>query len=91
MCIGLLAGVKQPVISVTPTEVKVAATNNKNATKADMIQWATAKHPKANWRTVKRSGEIVFTDANEHLADALAAIYAGLQTPEFRTACAVIK
>lgn len=33
MCIGLLANVKGPLISVTATEVKMAATGNKNATK----------------------------------------------------------
>lgn len=89
MCIGLLANVAGPLISVTATEVKMAATGNKNATKDDMIQWAVAKHPSANWKTVKRGGVQTVTSANEHLADALAAIYAGIKTPEFKMAKAM--
>lgn len=89
MCIGLLANVKGPLISVTATEVKMAATGNKNATKNDMIQWAVNKHPQAHWITIKRGGVSCPTNANEHLADALAAIYAGIKTPEFRMAMAM--
>jgi hypothetical protein len=35
----------------------------------------------------KRPGKL--TDANEHLADALAIGYAGVKTPEFRAAAAM--
>ncbi len=86
MCIGLIASIPNTVIQVTPTEVKLAAVGNKTATKAEMIQWATNKYLSANWLTTKRKGVESFTDKNEHLADAVAAIHAGLNTHEFKTA-----
>lgn len=90
MCIGVLASIQLPLIQVTPNEVKIAATGNKTATKAEMIEWATKKFANADWFTVKRHGTISHTSKNEHLADALAAIYAGLSTSEFKLATAVI-
>jgi hypothetical protein len=90
MCIGLLASIEASLIQVTPSEVKIAATNSKTATKAEMIDWAFNKFPNAQWTTVKRTGSIVLTAKNEHLADALAAIYAGLNTSEFKLAKAIL-
>ena len=86
MCIGLLASIDIPLIQVTPSEVKLAGAGTKTATKAEMIQWATNKHPEANWLTAKTKGVTRFVDKNEHLADALAAIYAGMRTDEFKRA-----
>ena len=90
MCIGLLASIEASLIQVTPSEVKIAATNSKTATKAEMIDWAFNKFPNANWTTTKRSGNLVLTAKNEHLADALAAVYAGLSTSEFKLAKAIL-
>jgi len=91
VCIGLFASVSKPIIQVTASEVKVAGAGYKNATKAEMISWATTKHPEANWLTTKSKGVITHIAKNEHLADALAAIYAGLVTSEFLQAKAFIK
>lgn len=90
MCIGLLASIEVSLIQVTPSEVKIAATNSKTATKAEMIEWAFNKFPNAGWTTVKRGGILNLTAKNEHLADALASVYAGLNTSEFKLAKAIL-
>lgn len=84
ICIGLLASINVPLIQVTPSEVKVAATGNKNATKKEMIEWAVNSYPSAPWLTHKRNNHFKITDKNEHLADAVAAIHAGAKTDTFK-------
>lgn len=84
MCIGIIACINTPLIQVTPTEVKIAATKSKTATKQEMIDWAVTQCPDANWLTHKSKGVLTLTQANEHLADALAAIYAGVKTDQFK-------
>lgn len=80
----LLAGMGY-VMEVTPDEVKVAATGKKTASKKDMIEWAMDKHPELEWNYHKVKGKMVQTEAkNEHLADAVAVIYAGMKLPEFQ-------
>tara|TARA_B100000929_G_scaffold108179_1_gene85732 strand:- start:48402 stop:48983 length:582 start_codon:yes stop_codon:yes gene_type:complete len=91
VCIGLLASIQIPMIQVTPTEVKVAATNKKTASKKEMIEWATQAYPDAGWLTKKVKGIVSFTDKNEHPADALAAIYAGVKTEQFQQLLAMRK
>lgn len=78
-CIMAIASLNIPVIQVTPTQVKVRAVNDKNATKEEMIQWAYSQFPNINWL---RSGKRLIA-ANEHLADACAAINAGLSEDDF--------
>ena len=88
ICVGVLGALRAsgiPFFEVTPTEVKVAAVGYKNATKAEMIQWATAKHPEANWPTYKQHGKDIISAAlAEHQADATACIYAGLASNQFK-------
>lgn len=88
VCVGVLGALRAegiPFFEVTPTEVKLASVGNKTATKEQMIDWATQKHPEANWPTYKRNGIAHISDAQaEHMADATAAIYAGLQCQAFR-------
>lgn len=79
--ISLIATLPYPKIFVKPSEVKLAAVNNKNASKADMIKWATEKYPNLDW--LRHAGRL--TNDNEHLADALATIYAAAKTPDFRS------
>ena len=83
MCIGLMATITAPLIQVTPSEVKIAATNNKLATKKEMIEWAINKQPSVLWLYNKKGEPL---NKNEHLADALACIYAGVRTDEFKQA-----
>lgn len=90
ICIGVLSHVSNPMIQVTPSEVKVAATGLKTASKQQMIDWATTRYSEADWITKKVKGITTFTNANEHLADALAAIHAGVLTDEFKQARALL-
>lgn len=88
ICVGVLGALRAngiPFFEVTPTEVKLAAVGNKTATKQDMIKWAMAKHPEANWPTYKQNGSTMVSEAKaEHMADAVAAIYAGLSCNSFK-------
>lgn len=85
ICIGLLASIDKPMIQVTPIEVKLAATGNKTATKRDMINWAFSQNNSLKWLTRVADSDIILIDKNEHMADAMAAIKAGVSTDEFKT------
>lgn len=89
--IGLYASLTAPVVEVSPIETKLAAVGTKTASKQEMIEWATEKYPTANWRTRKMHGEVLFTNDNEHLADSVGIMHAGIQTPSFRQTVAMIK
>lgn len=88
MCVGVLGALRAgglQFIEVTPNEVKVAATGKSTASKKEMIAWACAQHPEANWPTYKRNGqELISEGTAEHMADAIAAIYAGIRTNTFQ-------
>lgn len=88
ICVGVLGAMRAngtPFFEVTPTEVKLAGPGNKTATKQDMIQWAMATHPEANWPTYKQKGVDCISEAKaEHMADAVAAIHAGLSCNSFK-------
>lgn len=80
MCVAILATRGEPVVQLKPDEVKMAAVGHKKASKEEMIEWAVAKHPDAPWKINK--GKPVLK--NEHLADAIATIYAGLKNDQFK-------
>lgn len=85
ICIGLLASLNDnAMIQVTPSEVKVAATGKKTASKKEMIDWAYNNYPDAGWKHKKEKGEYSLVNSNEHPADALAAIHAGVRTDQFK-------
>lgn len=84
ICTGVIAGIDKPLIEVTPYDVKLAATGIKTASKEEMIEWAVAKHPEGKWKYKTVKGVKSLTNDNEHMADALAAIYAGLKTAELK-------
>jgi len=84
ICVGVLGGLRAngiPFFEVTPTEVKMVSVGKKDASKDQMIQWAMAKHPEANWPM--HQGKVSAAKA-EHMADAIAAIYAGLKSNAFQ-------
>jgi Holliday junction resolvasome RuvABC endonuclease subunit len=81
---GVLASCDVPVIQVSPREVKMASVGIATATKEEMIEWAVARHPEAPWLMRTLKGKQVYKKSNEHLADAVAAIHAGLKTDQFR-------
>lgn len=82
IAIGVIAAAPAPVIQLLPKEVKTV-TGIPNASKGEMINWAVNKHPDAAWLKRKRGGNLVLTNANEHLADAVATIHAGIFTDQF--------
>lgn len=84
MCVSLLAAIRvggYPFYQLTPTQVKWAAGLDAEATKKDMIKWATTTHPEAPWSL--HNGKINNSKV-EHQADALAAIYAGIALASFQ-------
>ncbi|WP_152881158.1 hypothetical protein [Duganella sp. FT27W] len=94
VCIGVLAAVGQavPMVQVTPTEVKLAGAGVKTATKEEMIEAMMAKYPNAPWPMQKKAGVMVpIASVCEHLADAVAAIEAGMATDEFRQTIAMYR
>jgi Holliday junction resolvasome RuvABC endonuclease subunit len=86
-CMALVAALDIPVIQLTPNEVKIAAVDDKNATKREMIDWAFNLFPNAGWLTSR--GRLI--DDNEHMADAIGAINAGLQNSEFQAIVAMMR
>lgn len=88
ICVGVLGALRAngiPFFEVTPNEVKLATVGNKTATKQEMIEWAMAAHPEAPWPTYKQHGATVVSEAKaEHMADAIASIYAGLSCNAFK-------
>jgi Holliday junction resolvasome RuvABC endonuclease subunit len=90
ICCGVLASLTLPLIEVSPMEVKIASTGNKNASKDAIIQWAVASWPDAGWKTRKVKGEVSLLLENEHMADACAAVAAGLLTAQFSQAVAMM-
>jgi hypothetical protein len=49
------------------------------------------KFPAANWLLTKRGGQMVPVAANEHLADAVGAIEAGIKTDQLKQAIALMR
>lgn len=88
ICVGVLGALRAtgiPFFEVTPTEVKMASFGSRTATKAEMIGWAMKQHPEAPWPMYKQNGELLLSEAKaEHMADATAAIYAGVRTTSFK-------
>jgi Holliday junction resolvasome RuvABC endonuclease subunit len=88
ICVGVLGALRAtgiPFFEVTPSEVKMVSVGKKTATKLEMIEWAMGRHPEANWPMFKNNGkEQVSAAKAEHMADATAAIYAGLRTNSFK-------
>lgn len=84
VCIGVLAAIDQPLIQVSALEVKKTI-GNKKASKKESIAWAMEKQPNAPWAMKTVKGVTSSVDGtNEHLSDAVAAIYAGMETAEFK-------
>jgi hypothetical protein len=85
--VGVLGGCPAPLIELSPTEVKLAAIGSKTAGKEEMIEWAMGKYPYAPW--IKRAGKPVAK--NEHLADAVATIHAGIKTEQFQSVLRMLR
>lgn len=83
-CVMLLASLRAQghfIIEVDPTTVKELFTGDKWATKREMIKTAVSLFPQADWPRHGKAQRVV--DGAEHMADAVAIINAGMQSPEF--------
>lgn len=93
--VGLLASLdrpEHPLIQVSPIEAKLASVGRKTATKDEIIEWAYRKYPALPWlrnSNSKRASRL--TDANEHLADAIAILHAMIKTDQFRLSLSMLR
>lgn len=90
MCVGLLGALRalgHQIIEVTPLENKIALSGDKTASKDTMIRAAHAIYPEANWLT--KGGKLL--NKNEHLADAIGTIHAGVNLPAFQNLIKLLK
>ena len=90
VCAGILGAYQAygiQFIEVTPTEVKKVLTGSKDASKNQMIAAAMAAYGEAAWpmHQGKPAGKC------EHMADAIAAIHAGVRTPVFQNLMQLLK
>jgi Holliday junction resolvasome RuvABC endonuclease subunit len=94
ICVGVLGALRAtgiPFFEVTPTEVKLAGPGMKTATKKQMISWALHQHPEGNWPTYTQHNKILVSEAKaEHMADAVASIYAGMASNSFQQLLAML-
>lgn len=88
VCVGILATLRAkglPFFELSPTEIKLAGPGKKTATKREMIQWAYDLYPHLAWpfETKKGVRRIIESKA-EHMADAIAAMHAGIASQSFK-------
>ena len=91
LCMGVLACVDKPIIQLTPNDIKMYVGGKKDTSKNTIIEWAREKHLDAGWLTRKSKGEVSLLSKNEPPADALAAVYAGLQTDQYSQAVSMMR
>lgn len=89
--VGVLASCPIPLLQVFPQDVKMLACGSRHAAKEEVIEWAMNKYPTAPWLLRKFKGKMVPTKDNEHLADAVAALNAGLRTAAFQQTLSMYK
>jgi Holliday junction resolvasome RuvABC endonuclease subunit len=81
MTCQLIAGLDPKPIEVTPDEVKKASVGKKTASKKEMMDWAYGLFPDLEWFVNKSTGKL--QNKNEHMADGIAIVYAGIKTDDF--------
>jgi Holliday junction resolvasome RuvABC endonuclease subunit len=91
IAIGVLASCKIPMFEVMPLETKMGSVGSKSAGKPDIIAWAANRYPEAPWQRYEadtrgkaphKKGDL--HDDNEHVADAIAIVHAGICLPDFK-------
>lgn len=81
--IGALIAMGLNVVAVTPTEVKQVV-GIKDASKRQVIEWVSMKHPLAPYPTYKRGGQNLISEGKaEHVCDSVVAIYAAMKKKRF--------
>lgn len=91
MCVGVLGSLRSngiQLIEVTASEVKLALSGKKQASKEQMVTAGLAHYPGANWPRHAYAGKTFakgdLQASAEHMADAIGAIHAGVNTPVFQ-------
>lgn len=82
--LGMLSTIEKPLIQVQKIDRGMVVAGRKSVSKLEVIEWATKHWPDANWKTRKLKGEAVFTNDNEHVADALAIAVAGTRNSQWQ-------
>lgn len=98
--LGILASSPIPIVQVSPLESRqvVSGAKSKGVSKEAVIVWAAKHWPEAPWVRHARAGKVTgkggkvlgawkegdLQNCNEHLADAMATIAAGILTPAFQ-------
>lgn len=87
IAVGVLACCPVPVVEVSPMEVKqlFSANGKRKVPKTEIMAWAMKEWPDLPWLVHRGKPTL----DNEHLADALAVIVAGIATPEFKRMVAI--
>lgn len=87
IAVGVLASCPVPIVEVSPMEVKKLFSPNgkRKVPKTEIIAWAIKQWPNLPWLKFKGKPTL----ANEHLADAMAVVMAGISTPEFKRMIAI--
>ena len=87
ICVGVLGALRARGMSfmeLDPTAIKLV-TGKKTATKKEMIDWATSNYPFVGWPTQTKKGITSYVESStEHMADATAAMYAGVNSQQFK-------
>ena len=94
ICIGVLGAIAntKPFIQLTANEVKMATVGKKTATKHEMIEWAMKVAHCNSWPYHMHNGKRTLTEGKaEHMADAVATIFAGLETDQFKQIIALLR
>ena len=91
-CMGILSACEIPLVQLTPTQVKMATVGSKTASKEEMIAWAYEQYPNLNWipGTKKSKNAGFLANKNEHLADAVATLHAGVKSEDFRSLVSIL-
>lgn len=93
--IGTYAALPVTGIEVSPSETKMLALGTRTGSKQEMIDWAFEKYPNAPWRIHQKNGATYKkgrpTKDNEHIADAVAIIEAGIKTPSFKQTLSILR
>lgn len=84
IALGVLTNVKCSVIQITPTQTKLAGHGTSTATKEEMIDWAARTYPTLSWIKGKGKKKGQLSPRNEHIADAVAIMHAGIETSDFK-------
>lgn len=92
VCIGMFSSLNQGKLVITQaSEGKRILTGDKNASKETMLNVACDKYRYLPWIYTTRKGVTTLANKNEHVADAIASVLAGIQTNKFKHLLEVLK